>query len=116
MSPASLTMTADKVKAIVDWPTPHKVKDIQSFLRFANFYRRFIYNYSEIILPLNWLTCKGVAWLWSGACQLAFDNLKTTFTTAPILMHWELNWLLIVEMDTSNYAIAASLSILLDDS
>ena len=116
MSPSSLTMAADKVKVIADWPTPQKVKDIQSFLGFTNFYRHFIFKYSEIILPLNWLTCKGIDWLWSADCQAAFDHLKHAFTTAPILAHWEPNQLLIVETDASDYAIAVILSILLDDS
>ena len=53
MSPLGLTMATDKVKTIIDWPTPQRVKDIQSFLGFANFYRHFIFNYSEIVLPLN---------------------------------------------------------------
>ena len=56
MSPEGLTMAADKVRAIVDWPTPRKVKDVQSFLGFANFYCRFIYNYSDIVVPLTHLT------------------------------------------------------------
>ena len=51
MSPSGLTMATKKVKTIIDWPTPQKVKDIQSFLSFANFYHCFIFNYSEIVLP-----------------------------------------------------------------
>jgi hypothetical protein len=39
-----LRMAKDKVQTILDWPEPWKVKDIQSFLGFANFYRRFIYG------------------------------------------------------------------------
>ena len=42
LSPTGLTMSPKKVKAIVDWPEPRKVKDVQSFLGFANFYRHFI--------------------------------------------------------------------------
>ena len=55
-------MAESKIKAILNWPEPRKVCDIQSFLGFANFYRRFIHNYSEIVLPLTHLTCKGVPW------------------------------------------------------
>ncbi|CDO72815.1 hypothetical protein BN946_scf184994.g68 [Trametes cinnabarina] len=51
-----LTMSESKVKAILDWPEPRKVRDIQAFPGFANFYRRFIPNYSEIVLPLTHLT------------------------------------------------------------
>ena len=47
LAPSGLTMDNNKVKVIQDWPEPQKVKDVQSFLGFANFYRRFIHNYSQ---------------------------------------------------------------------
>ena len=49
----SLDMSNAKVKTIQKWLEPKKVKDIQSFLEFANFYRRFIFNYSNIVIPLT---------------------------------------------------------------
>ena len=104
-------MAADKVKAILDWPVPWKIKDIQSFLGFANFYRCFIFNYSNIVVPMTRLTQKDTPWVWSTQCQQAFNTLKEAFTNAPILMHWEPNCPLIVEMDASDYAIAAILSL-----
>ncbi|KAJ3553524.1 hypothetical protein NP233_g12624 [Leucocoprinus birnbaumii] len=56
LSTNGLTMSDNKVKIIQEWPKPHKVKDIQSFLGFTNFYCCFIYNYSDIVIPLTWLT------------------------------------------------------------
>jgi len=56
LSPFGLTMSNNKVKIIQDWPEPKKVKDIQSFLGFANFYCWFSFNYSDIIIPLTHLT------------------------------------------------------------
>src|SRR3979490_3632347 len=50
--PEGLTMAEEKVKCILEWPEPQKVKDIQSFLGFENFYRLFINNYSAITVPL----------------------------------------------------------------
>src|SRR3979490_1599676 len=105
-----LTMAEDKVKTIRDWPEPRKVKDIQSFLSFANFYRRFIFNYSDITVPCTRLTCKGTPWAWTEDCQKSFDFLKTAFTSAPILHHWEPDRILVMETDTSDYALAAILS------
>ena len=49
-------MSPDKITTIADWLEPHKVKDIQSFLGFTNFYCWFIFNYSDITVPLTWLT------------------------------------------------------------
>src|SRR3979490_655475 len=103
-------LAKDKVKTICDWPEPRKIKDIQSFLGFANFYRRFIFNYSDITIPLTRLTRKGRPWAWTKAVEKAFDFLKTAFTSAPILRHGEPDRILVVETDTSDYALAAILS------
>lgn len=111
MSPAGLTMTESKVKAILEWPKPRKVRDVQSFLGFANFYRRFIHNYSEIVLPLTRLTRKSVPWEFTDKCRSAFNTLKQAFTTAPVLHHWEPDRQLTVETDASDYAIAGILSL-----
>jgi hypothetical protein len=108
-------MAADKVSAITEWPTPRKVKDIQSFLGFCNFYRRFIYDYSGIVIPLTRLTRSGVKWNWTEICQTAFDRLKAAFLEAPILHHWVPNRQITVETDASDYAIASILSIIGDD-
>jgi len=53
LSPDGLTMFPDKIQTISNWPEPRKVKDIQSFLGFANFYRQFIFNYLDIVVPLT---------------------------------------------------------------
>jgi len=111
-----LTMSNKKVQAIVDWPEPQKVKDIQSFLRFTNFYCQFIYNCLDIVVPLTWLTCKDAPWNFSVECGKSFEMLKKAFTMAPILTHWMPNIPLIVEMDASDYAIAGILSIVCPDS
>ena len=53
LSPSGLTMSNNKVKIIQDWLEPRKVKDIQSFLDFANFYHWFIFNYLNIVILLT---------------------------------------------------------------
>ena len=103
-------MAADKVQVIQDWPEPRKIKDIQYFLGFANFYRCFIPHYSNIAVLLTRLTHKGSAWDFSDKCASAFNTLKKAFTTAPVLMHWILGSLLIIEMDASDYTLTAILS------
>ena len=98
--PAGLTMAQNKVDIICDWPEPRKVKDIQSFLGFTNFYCCFIYNYSDIVVPLTCLTRKDAPWNFSADCRRSFNSLKEAFTSMPI----------IVETDASDYAIAGILS------
>ena len=108
LSPDGLTMSQDKVKTICDWPEPRKVKDIQSFLGFANFYRRFIFNYSDIVVPLTRLTRKDAPWDFSDVCRRSFNQLKKAFTTAPILTHFQPGAQLTVETDTSDYGSPVS--------
>ena len=66
LSPNGLSMDPSKVSTVLEWLEPCKVRDIQSFLEFANFYRRFISNYLKITVPLTRLTCKGTSmgFLW----------------------------------------------------
>jgi len=61
LSPSGLTMSNIQMKTIQDWSKPKKVKDIQSFLGFANFYKHFIYNYSNIVIPLTCLDKKDIS-------------------------------------------------------
>jgi len=115
LSPAGLTMSNAKVKTIQEWPKPKKVKDIQSFLGFANFYRCFIFNYLDIVIPLTHLTRKNTPWNFDDDCRIAFNTLKQAFTSAPILTHWVPDAQLVVETDASDYALAAILSIMSKD-
>ena len=110
MSYKGLTMANDKICAILDWPEPWKVKDSQSFLGFANFYRRFIHNYLEITVPLTRLTQKGLTWDFNEDCHTAFKTLKEAFMRAPVLAHWKPDQGMVVETDTSDYVLAAILS------
>ena len=107
LSPAGLTMAQNKVDIIRDWPEPRKVKDIQSFLGFANFYCCFIYNYSDIVVLLTRLMRKDAPWNFSADCRRSFSSLKEAFTSAPILTHYQPDAPIIVETDTSDYMIAA---------
>jgi len=115
LSPSGLTISDDKIKIIQDWLELKKVKDIQSFLGFANFYRRFIFNYSDIVIPLTRLIWKDIPWKFDSSCQDAFNSLKKAFISAPILTHWIPDAQLIVETDASDYALAAILSIVNED-
>jgi RNase H-like domain found in reverse transcriptase len=108
-------MDPTKVQTVQDWPEPHKVKDVQYFLGSANFYRQFIHEYSDIVIPLTRLTWKDLKWNFSDKCRDAFNKLKAAFLSAPVLTHWIPDTLMMVETDASDYAIAAILSIMLSD-
>ncbi|KAK3556239.1 hypothetical protein QTP70_006920 [Hemibagrus guttatus] len=85
---SGIQMDKGKITAIRNWPAPTTVKELQRFLGFTNFYRRFIQNYSSIANPLTsllWNKPKSLAW--SPAMEEAFNILKKAFTTAPLLIH-----------------------------
>ena len=69
-------MNDDKVKAILEWPTPKTVRGVRSFLGLANFYQRFIKDYVQVARPLNDLTKKVQAFKWKKSQQTVFDTLK----------------------------------------
>ena len=115
ISPAGITMAPSKTKDILSWPAPRSVIELQSFLGFANFYRKFIFNFSSITTPLTDLTKKNVKFNWSSAHQLAFDSLKKSFTTAPLLRHFDPALPMVVEADASDFGQGAVLSQMYDD-
>ncbi|XP_069486213.1 uncharacterized protein [Ambystoma mexicanum] len=86
ISANGVAMDPKKVSGITDWPIPMCIKDLQRFLGFTNFYRRFIPHYFQEILPLTALLKKNVRFFWSEEAQLAFEGLKQHFLTGPILI------------------------------
>ena len=64
ISEDGITMSTEKVQAVKDWSTPKTVKNIQEFLRFANFYRGFIENFAKVAQPLTELTKGKTLWVW----------------------------------------------------
>ena len=76
ISDRRISMTSKKVEDIQAWNRPQSVKNVQSFMGFANFYRRFIEGFSKIAKPLTDLTKKNVKWNWTPACNAAFEYLK----------------------------------------
>ncbi|KAL0187931.1 hypothetical protein M9458_015030 [Cirrhinus mrigala] len=110
ISSEGVRMDPDKVKAVVDWPTPDSRKALQRFLGFANFYRRFIRNFSQLASPLTALTSAKTTFRWSSAADSAFANLKSRFVSAPILVAPDPTRQFVVEVDASEVGVGAFLS------
>ena len=110
VSPKGVAMDPAKTKVIGDWPTPRNLKEVQSFLGFANFYRRFIDAYSRIVRPLTNLTQKDTPFQWSPPQEAAFQQLKSAFQSAPVLAHFDPDHQIIIETDASDFAIGTILS------
>lgn len=105
-----ISMDPSKIDTVVNWPTPENVKDVMSFLGFANFYRRFIESFSELVLPLTNLTRKEVTFTWGDDQSFAFKSLKKAFTSHPVLRHFNCLLPTVLETDASDFAISAILS------
>ena len=82
----SVVMDPVKIAGIAEWPAPTNKKEVQSFLGFTNFYRRFIRGFSEHVCPLFDLMWNNCVWCWKASEQSAFDKLKGSVTSAPVLM------------------------------
>ena len=82
-----LEMSKEKVKAVLEWPKPRTLKELQSFLGFAGYYRKFIKGYGEIAALLTELTKKSKPFDWTPECQQHFKSLKQRFCEEPILQN-----------------------------
>ena len=106
---AGLAVSPDKIAAVRDWPTPRHVKDVQSFLGLAGFYRRFVERYSHLALPLTELTRKENPFVWGAPQQAAFDALKAALCSAPILIIPDPKLPYTLNCDACDYAIGGTL-------
>ena len=109
ISTDGLSMDPEKVKSIESWKEPSNLKELQQFLGFSNYYRRFIKGYSGLMQPLTRLLQKGVKWNWSNNQDKAFRYLKNSFTQAPILRYFDYHRHTVVETDASNWASGGAL-------
>ncbi|CAK1582935.1 unnamed protein product [Parnassius mnemosyne] len=99
----------DKIRAIQEFPAPKKIKQLRAFLGLCNFYRRFIPNYSESIIPLCDLLKKGRKFQWSGKEQKAFDFIKQQFINTIQLHHPDFNKPYYLQTDCSGVGMAGVL-------
>lgn len=99
-----------KIEAVKNFPVPKSPKDIQSFLGLANYYRKFIKDFSKISKPISSLLKKNVPFLLTSSQQESFDRLKLSLTQEPILRYPDFTKEFILTTDASNFALGAVLS------
>ena len=105
-----ISMDLGKLRGIKEWPVPTTVKQVRGFLRFRNFYRRFIRHFSKIAKPLNDLLKKDRKFEWTEACQNSFDKLKRRFTKESVLAMPDHMRPFQIECDASKYTSGAVLT------
>jgi transposase InsO family protein len=113
---AGVSMDPRRVATIREWKEPQSYREIQVFLGFANFYRRFVHRYSSVVVPMTDLL-KGMQkgkksgpFHWPKEASDAFRKLQDCFTKAPMLQHYNPLCRLRMETDASGFGLAAILS------
>ena len=99
-----------KLSGIKDWPVPHNVSSLRSYLGIMSYYRRYIKDFSTTARPLNDLLKKTSTWQWGTAQQEAYQKLKDTLLDDVFLLHPDINQPFILETDASAFAWGAVLS------
>ncbi len=85
----SICMDLEKIKSIVEWPTPQNTRRRQAFIGLPNYNRKFIQDYSKIAIPLTTLTKKDVKFDWGKDQERFIRRLEEASTSAPILAMFE---------------------------
>jgi len=108
---SGVTMSHRKVKSVQNWVHTRSVKEVQTFIGFANFYQRLIQDFSKVCKPIT-ETLKGNPkdFHWGREQEEAYEELKKRFTTAPILSHFCPGRGTVVVTDTSDLALGCLLS------
>jgi len=114
VSAAGIETQPEKVKCIVDWPTPSNLHEVRSFMGICSYYRRFVAGFATIAAQLHALTKKNVTFQWSEECDEAFRRLKRSLTTAPILSLPRDDEGYTLDTDASNCGLGVVLSQLQD--
>ncbi len=114
VSEAGIAASPNKVKAIVEWPTPECATDVRSFLGTASYYRRFVRGFATIASPLHRLTEIRATWEWREEHQKAFDQLKAALAETPVLRFPVADAPYILDTDASLTGIGGVLSQVVD--
>ena len=110
ISPNGIAPDPDKTSKVKQWPIPSSKVEVQQFLGFSNYYRRFVKDFASIAKPLHQLTEKKSSFCWTNECQVAFDHLKQCLTSAPTLVMANWSSSFIIDTDASDTGIGAVLS------
>jgi hypothetical protein len=104
-----IRMDPKKLSAVKDWKKPESVKEVQAFLGFANYYRKFLRDFGKLAAPLTELTKKDRPFIWRPDIQDAFDKIKDLILSEPILKMFDPTRPIELETDASDFALGAQI-------
>lgn len=99
-----------KVECINNFPKPTSLIEVQRFLGMANYYRKYVLNYAKIARPMHDLCKKEMPFVWSQACEEAFQAIKLKLMGNQILIFPNFKETFYLTTDASDYAVGAVLS------
>ena len=110
ISAEGLQPTQEKVRAILDAPTPQNVSQLRAFLGLINYYGKFLAHLSSTLAPLYKLLEKKSKWIWGKDQEKAFQMAKKQLISPCLLTHYDPQKEVILSCDASPYGVGAVLS------
>jgi transposase InsO family protein len=114
VSAEGIATDPEKTKVVREWPVPHNVGEVRSFLGLCSYYRRFVGDFATLAKPLTKLTEKSVTFNWGEPEQKSFEALKEKLVTSAVLAFPDRDATFILDTDASDVGIGAVLSQELD--
>jgi len=111
ISKDGISTDPEKTRLILDWPTPTNLREVRGYLGLAEYYKKFVQNFSAIASPLHNLTKKNQLFHWDDKCQQAFSRMKEALTTPPILVLPTSDDQFVLDTEASDDAVGAVLSV-----
>jgi len=105
IGPEGIKMEEEKVKGVLEWPTPKCIKDVQKFLELANYYHRFIEGFASVARPLHDLVKKDQKWNWTERQEKVFKESKKRFIKELVLAALDIDKKMRIEVNASDYTI-----------
>jgi len=99
----------------MNWQASKSIKSVQSFIDFANFYWKFIKNFSNLIMSMMALIQKNTSFKWTEKADQDFKKLKTMFISASILVLFNHTCMIMMKTDFSGWCIDETLLQLMND-
>jgi transposase InsO family protein/predicted aspartyl protease len=99
----------DKVEVVESWPTPKNKRELRAFIGLCSYYRQYVADFAKIAAPLHKLTGKNAQWQWTDRECESFSNLKQALQTTPVLQLFDPNKPVMVDCDSSGYALGGVL-------
>ena len=109
VSAEGIRVDPKQIEKVNEWPVPTDVSEVRSFLGLANYFRKFIQGYSQLVLPLTALTNRRAVFEWTPECQSAFERVKALLTSVPVLKMPDWDRRFEVVTDASDFALGAVL-------